>query len=122
METQSLIIILFVFGVLLASVFFFGWQFFKINEKRKEEKQDHQFEKISIKFENLEKKLELLTERERETLILVGQGLSSKQIGDKLNIAESTVKTHRKNAYEKLEVNKATELTPFFNVLILNRK
>jgi DNA-binding NarL/FixJ family response regulator len=43
-----------------------------------------------------------LTEREYGIFLLVGRGLISKEIGDKLSISPQTVQTHRKNIAEKL--------------------
>jgi len=51
----------------------------------------------------------LLTERERELLHLLSQGLFYKEIADKLNIALITVKKHCNNIYRKLQVNSKTE-------------
>ncbi len=44
----------------------------------------------------------LLTKRQYEILELIGQGLSNKEIGEKLFIGTYTVGTHRKNMMEKL--------------------
>jgi LuxR family maltose regulon positive regulatory protein len=46
-----------------------------------------------------------ISQREQEVLQLVGDGLSNRQIAEQLYIAPSTVKTHLKNIYRKLEVN-----------------
>lgn len=46
--------------------------------------------------------------REREVLVLVERGLSSKEIGEALDISVSTVENHRKNAIARLQV-KSTE-------------
>lgn len=46
-----------------------------------------------------------LTEREKEILVLLSQGLDYKEIGHKLNISPNTVKKHTINIYQKLHVN-----------------
>jgi LuxR family maltose regulon positive regulatory protein len=50
-----------------------------------------------------------LTERELEVLHLLADGLSNKEIGDRLVIAPSTVKQHLKNIYGKLDVHSRTQ-------------
>jgi two-component system nitrate/nitrite response regulator NarL len=50
-----------------------------------------------------------LTEREREILGLVGEGLANKEIARQLQIELATVKTHIHNILEKLGVNSRTE-------------
>ena len=96
----------------------FGYLYWKEREKRKEEKQDSRFKEMKKDIKKIDEKIELLTSREKEILVEVCHGLSSKQIGKKLRIAEGTVKKHRQNVYEKLKVKKVTELAPFFNILI----
>ena len=49
----------------------------------------------------------LLTARELEILILLGEGLVKKEIADQLNISYTTVDTHVAHIYEKLEVRNA---------------
>jgi len=49
-----------------------------------------------------------LTEREREVLQLVAQGLSNKQIAAAIGRTEGTVKLHLKNIHEKLGVDDRT--------------
>lgn len=51
-----------------------------------------------------------LTDREKEVLLLLELGLTSKSIGDRLYISETTVKTHLKNIYHKFGVNNRTRL------------
>jgi two-component system, NarL family, response regulator NreC len=51
--------------------------------------------------------------REKEILALVAQGLSNKEIGDKLNISINTVTTHRKNITRKLGIKTASGLTVY---------
>jgi DNA-binding NarL/FixJ family response regulator len=43
-----------------------------------------------------------LTQREEEILRLIGQGLSNKEIGRRLDISDQTVKTHLHRVYAKL--------------------
>jgi DNA-binding NarL/FixJ family response regulator len=50
-----------------------------------------------------------LTTRELEVLKLIAKGLTNKQIGIQLFIAESTVKLHVNSLFEKLEVTSRTE-------------
>ena len=54
-----------------------------------------------------------LTKREREILTLVVEGLTSKEIAEKLYISPRTVDTHRSNLMEKLELNNIAELVRF---------
>jgi two-component system, NarL family, nitrate/nitrite response regulator NarL len=56
---------------------------------------------------------EVLTRRELETLKLVAQGLSNKEIGTKLSITEGTVKNHVHNALEKLQLENRIQATAF---------
>ena len=51
-----------------------------------------------------------LTEREREVMNLVIQGLPNKLIADQLNISVRTVEVHRARMFEKMNVRSAVEL------------
>lgn len=55
-----------------------------------------------------------LTDREREVLELIGQGLSNLQIGLRLFIEVGTVKNHVHNILKKLEVNNRQEAAAYF--------
>ncbi|MCK5012103.1 MAG: hypothetical protein KAS98_16525, partial [Deltaproteobacteria bacterium] len=55
--------------------------------------------------------VEHLSERELEVLRLIAAGLSNKKITDELFISLSTVKTHIRNIYSKLNVHSRTEVT-----------
>jgi len=57
--------------------------------------------------------LEQLTDREREVLTLIAQGLTNQQIAEKLFISIKTVQAHRANLMEKLDLHDAVELTKF---------
>ncbi|HMV28134.1 MAG TPA: DNA-binding response regulator [Anaerolineales bacterium] len=49
--------------------------------------------------------LSILTDREREVLDLLAQGLTNKEIAEKLVITTNTVKRHLKAVFEKLDVH-----------------
>jgi DNA-binding NarL/FixJ family response regulator len=55
----------------------------------------------------------LLTNREREIVALVAQGLSSKMIADKLFISVNTVESHRKRIFKKLNVHSCAQLVRY---------
>lgn len=57
----------------------------------------------------LKSKDKKLTNREKEILLLVRQGLLSKEIADKLNLSIYTVSNHRKNILSKLNVDNVME-------------
>lgn len=59
------------------------------------------------------KRLEKLTPRESEIMTFVIAGLLNKQIAGKLDIAEDTVKIHRRRIMRKLEITSVAELTRF---------
>ena len=53
--------------------------------------------------------IEPLSEREREILVMLAQGVPNKEIADKLHIAEGTVKNHVSNILGKLQAQNRTE-------------
>jgi len=55
--------------------------------------------------------LSALTEREREVLDLLSQGLTNKEIAEKLVITTNTVKRHLKAIFEKLDVHTRSAAT-----------
>lgn len=58
----------------------------------------------------IEQALKSLTKREHEVLELVVNGTLNKVIGDRLNMSENTVKTHRRHIMQKMEVGSLVEL------------
>jgi len=54
-----------------------------------------------------------LTEREREVLRLVAEGLTTKEIAARLEISVRTVESHRANLMRKLDVRSVARLTQF---------
>jgi DNA-binding NarL/FixJ family response regulator len=53
--------------------------------------------------------LEPLSEREREVLVMLAQGVPNKEMADRLHIAEGTVKNHVSNILGKLQVQNRTQ-------------
>jgi two-component system response regulator DctR len=58
----------------------------------------------------LQKRLTELTERERDVMRLVVEGLPNKLIADQLDISVRTVEVHRARVFDKMEVKSAVEL------------
>jgi len=59
---------------------------------------------------NTENVLSVLTDRERQIMPLVSEGLSNKEIGRRLNLADGTIKQHLHNIFRKLEISNRTVL------------
>ena len=53
--------------------------------------------------------MDVLTQRERETLELLAEGLTNQKIADALFISPNTVKRHLKAVFEKLGVKNRAE-------------
>lgn len=62
---------------------------------------------VAINNDN-QKKGYSLTEREKEVLSLIGNGLANKDIAKKLFLSEKTVKNHINNIFKKIEVTDRT--------------
>jgi two-component system, NarL family, nitrate/nitrite response regulator NarL len=54
-----------------------------------------------------------LSRREQQVIKLVAEGLGNKQIAERLNLAVTTIETHRKRIMRKLDVHSAAGLTRF---------
>ncbi|HWW63006.1 MAG TPA: LuxR C-terminal-related transcriptional regulator [Thermoanaerobaculia bacterium] len=50
-----------------------------------------------------------ITPREHEILGLIAEGLSNREIGERLFVSENTVKTHSSHLFEKLSVNRRVQ-------------
>lgn len=86
----------------IAIVFFFIGIY--INRKNGE-KQLNTIEEIDeLKIQELQ-----ITSREYEVLKHISEGLSNKEIGDKLFVSESTIKTHVSNLLVKLNAKRRTQ-------------
>lgn len=58
----------------------------------------------------IERDFKSLSERERQVLTMVAEGMSNREIASRLGIAERTVKFHRASVYEKLGVSNSVQL------------
>jgi DNA-binding NarL/FixJ family response regulator len=54
--------------------------------------------------------MERLSDREFEVFQLIGQGLGTREIAERLNVSMKTVETHREHIKEKLNVERTAEL------------
>jgi len=51
-----------------------------------------------------------LSKRESEVVILVVQGLTNKQVADRLCVAEKTVKFHLTNVYKRMKISRRSQI------------
>jgi two-component system nitrate/nitrite response regulator NarL len=63
---------------------------------------------------HVENALTALTDRERQIMRLVSDGLSNKEIGRRLNITDGTIKVHLHHIFEKLQVANRTALAAVY--------
>ena len=54
-----------------------------------------------------------MTQRERQVVELIGEGLSNKEIASRLNIASHTVKSHVRNVMEKLALHSRLQIAAY---------
>ena len=66
--------------------------------------------RTEMELSDFRKSLEQLTQREREVIRMVAQGMSNKQVAESLGISEKTVQVHRGSAYRKLDLHNAAEI------------
>lgn len=55
----------------------------------------------------------VLTDRERETLQMIAEGKSTKEIAGDMEVSVKTIETHRRNIMEKLDMHSIAELTKY---------
>jgi DNA-binding NarL/FixJ family response regulator len=70
----------------------------------------------------LKPKGDLFSQREREILVFLAEGRSSREVAAALFITERTVDTHRKNMFEKGKVKNTAELIAFASALGMIKK
>jgi DNA-binding NarL/FixJ family response regulator len=61
------------------------------------------------------RKLDVLSQREREVLELIAEGYLFKEIGEKLGVSYGTVHTYSRRIYEKLQVRSRAQAVAKFN-------
>lgn len=66
-----------------------------------------------VERENMREKVNELSKRELEVLKLIAGGLFNKEIADKLQISERTVKNHISNIFKKISVSDRTQAAVF---------
>jgi DNA-binding NarL/FixJ family response regulator len=71
----------------------------------------HALEKMLRREAGARRVATILTDREIEIMCLVAQGLSNREIGERVAVGEGTVKVHVHNIYSKLGVNNRVDLT-----------
>ena len=69
---------------------------------------------VSLKKQSHQEELySRLSNREREVFQMIAEGLSTKEIADILFVSISTIKTHRSNIMEKLQMDNLAQLVKF---------
>jgi DNA-binding NarL/FixJ family response regulator len=63
-----------------------------------------------------------LTDQERRILELIGEGLTNRQIGERLFLAEKTVKNYVSNVLAKLDMSRRTQAAALAATMKANRK
>jgi len=66
-----------------------------------------------IEEQQLRTRLDSLTPRETEVLLLVSEGLTNREAGDRLGISPRTIETHRERVMGKLRIRTIAGLTRF---------
>ena len=77
--------------------------------------QNYKYARVIRKLTGEERRIEvtdlrnLLSDREKEVLLLIREGLASKEIADRIGISKHTIDRHRQNIIEKLQVSNTTQ-------------
>jgi LuxR family maltose regulon positive regulatory protein len=77
-----------------------------IFEAEKQKSKDRSYPPPALPVQSL---VEPLSQRELEVLQLIAQGLSNREISERLFLAVITVKGHNRNIFRKLQVRRRTE-------------
>ena len=63
--------------------------------------------------ENVDNPADILTDREFQIFLLVGNGFGAKEIAVKMDISVNTVESHKKNIKDKLDIENTAELNRY---------
>ncbi|WP_300021177.1 helix-turn-helix transcriptional regulator [uncultured Maribacter sp.] len=99
-------------------MYFIAMYFIKFSRLQKDEidiletENDFSINREKVDFLKLSK-FETLSPREQEIALLIGEGLTNQEIGERLFISAETVKTHRKNIKSRLSIKTNKEFFHF---------
>ncbi|MEV7092554.1 helix-turn-helix transcriptional regulator [Amycolatopsis sp. NPDC051045] len=82
------------------------------------ERPDDDFATLERRRDQVVARIERLSHREREILVLLGHGLSNRGIARRLGISERTVKFHVSNVLTKLRVESRLQAGSIASLLI----
>jgi two-component system, NarL family, response regulator DevR len=82
---------------------------------------DRMFDRLRAGQSEDETRIAELTDRERGLLELVAEGLTNRQIGDRLHLSEKTVKNYVSTMLKKLDMDTRTEAAVFATQLAAKR-
>ena len=82
-----------------------------IRRLEKQSKQENVTNQISNMLNKSPHSDEALSEREKDVIVALVQGMTNKEIGDHLCISINTVITHRRNIAKKLQIHSPAGLT-----------
>ena len=71
-------------------------------------------ERLWMEAETGQERRATLTDRERQVIRLISEGLSNKQIARRLNVTDGTIKVHLHHIFEKLRVDNRTTLAAVY--------
>jgi DNA-binding NarL/FixJ family response regulator len=66
-----------------------------------------------LRHQDDEDELSALTDQERKVLELIAEGLTNRQIGERMFLAEKTVKNYASNMFTKLGMSRRTEAAAY---------
>lgn len=78
---------------------------------------DRQQRSGHAEVETLRARYDLLSQRERQVMVLVAAGLMNKQVAGKLDLSEVTVKNHRGSAMKKMQARTLADLIRMSDML-----